>query len=276
VKCWGDNEYGQLGQGDTVKRGDGPGEMGDALPAIALGTGRVAVAISAGYFDTCAMLDDGAVKCWGYDADGELGVGDTANRGDQPGEMGDALPPVPFGTDRLPVAVSSGQFHHCAILDDGHVKCWGSNASGQLGQGDTANRGDQPGELGDALSAIALGSGRVVVTLSCGYHHSCAALDDGSLKCWGNNGSGQLGLGDIANRGDDPGEMGDALPAVQLGTGRTPFVITGGADHQCAELDDVHVKCWGDNASGQLGLGDTADRGDGPGEMGDSLPPADL
>src|SRR5205823_3943102 len=133
VKCWGRNDGGQLGLGDTVDRGDGAGEMGDSLPAVDLGTGRTAVAISAGDFFTCALLDNASVKCWGANSEGQLGLGDTSARGDDPGEMGDSLPAVDLGTGRTAVAIDSGNIHTCALLDDTSVKCWGQNLSGQLG-----------------------------------------------------------------------------------------------------------------------------------------------
>ena len=94
VKCWGINVFGQLGYGDTNSRGDEPGEMGDFLPPINLGTGRTATAITAGTGDTCALLDNDTVKCWGWNAAGGLGYGDSEIRGDGPGEMGDNLAPV--------------------------------------------------------------------------------------------------------------------------------------------------------------------------------------
>jgi alpha-tubulin suppressor-like RCC1 family protein len=272
VKCWGDNGSGRLGLGDTDKRGDAAGEMGESLPAVALGTGRTAVAISAGDAHSCAILDDGTVKCWGNNGSGRLGLGDTAKRGDAAGEMGDSLPTVALGTGRTAVVIDAGAKHTCAILDDGTVKCWGDNGSGRLGLGDTAKRGDAAGEMGDSLPAVALGTGRTVVAISVGDAHTCAILDDGTVKCWGDNGSGRLGLGDTAKRGDAAGEMGDNLPAVALGTGRTAVAIDAGAKHTCAILDDGTVKCWGDNGTGRLGLGDTAKRGDAAGEMGDSLP----
>jgi alpha-tubulin suppressor-like RCC1 family protein len=147
----------------------------------------------------------------------------------------------------------------------------GVNWDGQLGLGDTANRGDGPGEMGDALPSIDLGRGRSATALSAGNYHTCAVLDDGAVKCWGFNGFGQLGLGDTAWRGDGPGEMGDALPSIDLGTGRSATALTA-TSHTCALLDHGSLKCWGQNEYGQLGLGDTAFRGDGPGEMGDALP----
>ena len=104
----------------------------------------------------------------------------------------------------------------CVLLDDGRVKCWGFNWEGQLGLGDTVNRGDQPGEIGDQLPAVDLGAGKTATALSASGSFTCVILDDGSAKCWGPNNQGQLGLGDKENRGDESNEMGDNLPTVKL------------------------------------------------------------
>jgi hypothetical protein len=271
VKCWGLNDRGQLGLGDTQSRGDGPGEMGATLPAADVGPGRTALQLAAGVNHTCARLDDGSVKCWGMNNFGQLGLGDTQNRGDGPGEMGATLPAVDLGPGRTALQLTAGNGHTCARLDDGSVKCWGFNSVGQLGLGDTQNRGDGPGEMGATLTAVNLGPGRTALQLTAGNGHTCARLDDGSVKCWGNNSGGQLGLGDTQSRGDGPGEMGATLAAADIGPGRTALQLTAGGFHTCARLDDGSVKCWGENA-GKLGLGDTQDRGDGPGEMGAALP----
>jgi alpha-tubulin suppressor-like RCC1 family protein len=278
VKCWGDNTYGQLGLGDFERRGDQLYEMGDALPAVDLGSGRTALAITAGFNHTCALLDNGSVKCWGEnDMYGLLGLGDTERRGDQPGEMGDALPAVDLGSGRTAIAVTAGGYHTCALLDDDTIKCWGNNYSGELGVEDSDDRGWGAGQMGDALPAVDLGSGHIPVAVTAGGYHTCALLDDNSIKCWGaNDFGGLLGLGESGNRGDEPGEMGNALPTVDLGSGRTVVEVAANVLHTCARLDDASVKCWGYNGYGQLGLGDFDVRGDGPGEMGDALPAVDL
>ena len=272
VKCWGDNSWGQLGLGDTQTRGDSAAEMGDALPAVDLGTGRRATAIAAGSMHVCAVLEDGALKCWGYNGFGGLGLEDWQHRGDSPGEMGDALPPIKLGTGRKAASVSLGPYQTCAVLDDRTAKCWGYNAWGQLGRGDTETRGDGAGEMGDGLTVIDFGPGRTVKSLSVAGHSACAILDNDTLKCWGYNTDGQLGLGDTAHRGDQPGEMGQGLPPVSLGTGRTARFISGQYGNQCAALDNGEMKCWGVNWPGSLGIGPTDNRGDAPAEMGDALP----
>ncbi|MEK2646660.1 RCC1 domain-containing protein [Bdellovibrio sp. BCCA] len=276
VKCWGSNSVGQLGQGHTNDLGDGAGEMGDSLPAINLGTGRTAVQISTGSHFTCALLDNSTVKCWGYNNYGQLGQGHINNLGDGAGEMGDSLPTVSLGTGRTAVQISAGDSHACALLDNSTVKCWGYNTYGQLGQGHTNRLGDGAGEMGDSLSAINLGTGRTALQISAGIFHTCALLDNSTVKCWGVNGVGQLGQGHTNFLGDGAGEMGDSLPAISLGAGRTAVQISAGNNHTCALLDNSTVKCWGYNNYGQLGQGNTNSMGDGAGEMGDSLPSVSL
>ena len=130
--------------------------------------------------------------------------------------MGDSLPTVDIGTGHTAKVVRAGSEQTCVVRDDDRVACWGSSLLGELGNGSQNGTGDAPGEMGDALPTIDLGSGRTIVEFAEGEDHLCALLDDDSLKCWGWNGFGQLGLGDTNNRGDNPGEMGDALPAIGL------------------------------------------------------------
>ncbi|MBI4918186.1 MAG: hypothetical protein HY825_20280 [Acidobacteria bacterium] len=271
VKCWGDNADGQLGLGDTAHRGDGAGEMGDALPAVELGAGRTATAVVAGGQHTCARLDDDTLKCWGRGDAGELGLGGTGNQGDQPGQMGDILATVDLGTGLTAAAVVLGDYHSCARIGTGGVKCWGNNIWGQLGLGDVERRGDGLGEMGDSLPFVNLGAVVSPSQISARWDSTCVRFPAGTVKCWGSNPAGQLGLGDTNDRGDVPGEMGVNLPYVALGTGRTAVSVVTGS-HTCALLDNAALKCWGTNSNGELGLGDVARRGDGPGEMGDALP----
>lgn len=287
VKCWGHNMYGQLGLGDTSDRGDDGDEMGDNLPAVELGAGNRAVAVAAGALHTCALLDDGKVKCWGNNEHGQLGIGksgidesginDDYQRGDQANEMGDNLPAVDLGAQKRAVAIAVATSHTCALLDGGSVKCWGHNEYGQLGLGDTKQRGAQPASLGDNLPAVDLGTGRTAVAIAAAGYRSCALLDDGRVKCWGNNDIAPLGLGDMGNhRGDEPGEMGDELPTIDLSPTTKAKAIAAGDSHTCALLDDGSVKCWGLNTGGELGIGDTSWHGFSGLEMGDYLPIVDL
>lgn len=273
VKCWGGNGSGQLGLGDKNARGTGPNQMGDKLLAVDLGTGVTAKAIAAGYSHTCALLSDGAIKCWGSGL--LLGLGTTEDHGSAPNEMGNNLPAVDLGTGVTATAITVGEIHTCALLSDGRVKCWGGNGVGQLGLGDQQDRGHQPNQMGDKLPAVNLGAGLKAKAISAGHAHTCALLSDDTVKCWGINDAGQLGLDDAQNRGDGLNEMGDDLPTVNLGVGVKPSAIVGGYKHTCALLTNGKVKCWGKNDDGQLGLGDTQTRGDGPNEMG-NLPSVDL
>jgi alpha-tubulin suppressor-like RCC1 family protein len=276
VKCWGNGGDGRLGQGNTSTIGGAPGQMGDNLPAVDLGTDRTATAITAAERHTCALLDDGTVKCWGDNGVGQLGQGNTDTIGDQADEMGDNLPPIDLGTGRTATAISASRFHTCALLDDRTVKCWGAGSGGRLGQGDTDTIGDEPNEMGDNLPPVDLGTGRTATAISAGNVHTCAVLDNGTVKCWGDNAAGQLGQGTTDTIGDEPNQMGDNLPPVDLGTGRTASAITAGSSHTCALLDDGTVKCWGSGSLGKLGQGNTDTIGDQANEMGDDLPPVDL
>lgn len=276
LKCWGQGTFGALGSGGGEDLGDAPGEMGDALPFVDVGVGRTVKQVASAVWTTCAVLDDDTAKCWGWNGNGWLGQGDKNDRGDGPGEMGDNLLPIDLGAGKKVVTIGIDNSHACALLSDTTVKCWGQWADGNLGNGKPGSIGDQPGEMGDNLPALDFGAGRTVKQLAVGARHACVILDDDKVKCWGGNEYGQLGLGDTMHRGDQPGEMGDALPYVDLGTGRTAVQIAASYFHSCAILDDESLKCWGHGAFGATGQGDAQHRGDAPGEMGDALLPIDL
>lgn len=278
VKCWGDNWYFQLGLGAfDPKRGTSSGDMGDYLPPVALGTGRTVKSLAVGGAAQCALLDNATTKCWGWNAIGQLGLGDTTIRGESSSTMGNALAALDLGKGRTAKMHAVSSRSACALLDNGTIKCWGEGLHGELGAGlpSTTRFGDNPGEMGDALVAVNLGTGRTATSISAGPMGSsiCAALDNGSLKCWGEH--YPLGIGDSNDRGDATGEMGDAMPAMSLGLGRTTKMVTHGISFMCALLDNDRVKCWGWNGSGQLGLGDVSDRTE-PSQMGDALPYVDL
>ena len=261
VECWGDNQYGELGNGITNPRGSGTFAP---VGPINLGTGHTAKAIAAGAQHTCAILDDNSVRCWGSNAFGQLGSG-TSGMVTDPSTAN----PVDLGTGRTAVAITAGDYYTCAILDDGSVECWGQGDSGQLGYGNTRSVGatDTPGSVGP----IDLG-GHKAVAISAAADHTCAILDTGNVECWGSGANGQLGYGNTNSVGatDTPASVGP----VDLGAGRTAVAISAGHSDTCARLDDGSVQCWGLAISGVLGhcndqnVGDT----DTPG----SVPPVDI
>lgn len=273
IRCWGDNGSGEAGQGDTRDRGGQPGDMA-GLKDIDLGTESPAVFVEAGGSHNCAVFADGTLKCWGDNGSGQLGIGMAGNRGESPGQLGRALPFVNLGTGVKAVSATGGIGHTCILLATGAVKCFGNNSAGQLGLGDTRNRGLSAADMGGNLPAVDLG-GKKAVSLSSGDNFTCALLENGQIKCWGENTGGQLGLGDTNNRGTSASQMGRNLPEVSLGTGRKALQMAAGWTHVCALLDDQSVKCWGSNGGG-LGLASTNPRGTQPGQMGDSLPALEL
>jgi len=165
---------------------------------VGLAGGRTARSIAAGDFHTCAILDDGSLRCWGFGTSGQLGYGSTSDVGDdeRPGQAG----PVPLPAGRSVRAVAGGTGHTCAILDDGSVRCWGFGANGRLGYGSQANLSTVPGP-------VSIGSGRTAVAISLGDAHTCAILDDGSVRCWGFGGNGRLGYDDTDSVGATSGSL---------------------------------------------------------------------
>ena len=264
--CWGAGRDGETGAGTSQARGDAPGEVA-ALAALDLG--EPVAALAAGANHTCALLASGAVKCWGANAYGQLGLGSREATGDAPGEVGPSLPAVPLPAPA--VALSAGADHTCAVLLGGAVACWGRGDRGQLGSGNRAARGDTPDEVGAPFPTVPLG--RAASAVAAGGEHTCALFADGAVKCWGGAFYGQTGLGARDARGDMPGEI-EALPDVDIG-GRV-VELAAGARHTCARLEGGAVKCWGAGVFGQTGAEATEAIGDAPGEMGPNLAPVVL
>lgn len=256
IKCWGMNDYGQLGYGDAVSRGRDLVHLGFRLPTLDLGTDMLATGLAAGRFHGCALLNSGVVRCWGSNQNGQLGRGDNEESvGDESGEMGDALVGVPL-EDRA-VAIAGGAQHTCAVLRSGDFSCWGFNNSGQLGLGHTENVGDAPFQPGASVPALHFP--HPVVEVSTGSLHTCVRLTDGTARCWGENSEGQLGLGDTNDRCGQDGLLAPALPPIVFSATGPVTAIAAGGDSSCAIVDtpdDPHVECWGNNTKGQLGLGD--------------------
>ena len=267
VRCWGAGSGGGLGYGNEDDIGDNetPGDVG----TVFLGTGRKARAIGAGGGHTCALLDNGRVRCWGYASIGELGYGNTDRIGDNelPGSVG----PVSLG--RKAVAIAVGENFNCAILDNGKVRCWGEASSGQLGLGNQNHIGDN--EVPSSVPAVSLGAGRRAIAVGTGYDSACAILNTNRVRCWGYGGSGNLGYGSTNDIGDN--ELPTSVGTVNLGSGRTARAIAVGWEHSCALLDNGKLRCWGDALRGELGYGNTTRIGDNetPSAVG-AVPVGDL
>lgn len=156
IKCWGINNEGILGtgkkEGETI--GDDPGEVASSQ-TVDLG-GLASVDISCGYMHCCSILENKAIKCWGDNTTGQLGIEDTISRGKSLNEMGSNLPFVDLGVMSAVKAVSLGSVHSCAVLEDGTARCWGRNSYGQLARSLPGNCGDFPGTMGSALPPIEL------------------------------------------------------------------------------------------------------------------------
>eukprot|EP01084_Bolivina_argentea_P133505 235605_1 len=284
IKCWGRCREGRLGlEISNCLIGYAANQMGDNLPFVKLGTGFNPIQVIAGSYFTCALSGSNKVKCWGLNRDyGILGIGDTVNRGEKVGDMGDNLPFVDLGTGFTPIRLFAGAWHSCALSGSNQLKCWGRNEEGQLGIGDSNNRGDVLSEMGDALPFVDLGSNLVVTQLTGGEHYTCALFSVGNIKCWGIGKNGILGSGNTTNIGDKPDQMGDNLPFVDLGSSFAGTVtdVAAGYYHACASNDYNEVKCWGEGGYGRLGApmnwSINEDMGDVPTEMGDGLPFVDL
>ena len=249
--------------------------------------------LDAGALHTCAVDDDGLVRCWGTNGNGQLGYGPWS-----PGIVGDdetpsTAGPVDLGVDgngdaRTARGVTAGDLHTCVLLDEvelsggvgSNVRCWGAGGDGRLGSGGTGDI-DEPTDIdtvdfGSALFHVGYNDDgleiveereRTATAISAGGKHTCAILDDGDpttggdVRCWGDGTEGQLGYGNEDLVGDDEAP-GDLPGDVHLGSGRTATAIATGYDHTCVILDNGRVRCWGDGSYGQLGYGNANDIGD--------------
>ena len=219
VRCWGHNHQGQLGNGVTTGR--------FPTPLAVSGLSGV-TQVAAGIFHTCAVLAGGEARCWGAGLFGQLGNG---------GFDSSASPVAVSGLSGV-TQVAAGFTHTCALVAGGEVRCWGGNSFGQLGSG----------SFGDASSVPVAVTGLSGVTqIAATDNHTCAIVASGEVRCWGDNGSGQLGNGDYNS---------SATPVAVSGlSGVTQ--ISAGDNHTCAVVAGGDVRCWGENGSGQLGNGST-------------------
>jgi len=231
VRCWGLGDNGRLGYGNgtTIGEDEKPSSVGPVA------TGGAAKAITAGDGHTCALLEGGSVRCWGLGGNGRLGYANTDTIGDDETPASVAQP-VSLGG--VATAISAGDAHTCALLEGGSVRCWGFGGNGRLGYANTSDVGDNeaPGSVGP----VALG--RPAKAISAGGRHTCALLDDDSVRCWGFAATGRLGYCNPNDIGDDeaPGSVGPvnvtgpaACPAAAApgagGAGPAPAPAPGGS-----------------------------------------------
>jgi alpha-tubulin suppressor-like RCC1 family protein len=246
VRCWGKNDHFQLGRSASASVGD------DESPASVafVDVGGLAMQVAAGYAHTCALLDDGKVRCWGQNIGGALGYGNLDVIGDDesPASAGD----VDVGGSVKQIV--AGMLHTCALLDSGKVRCWGNGADGRLGYGSWQTIGDDetPAAAGD------VDVGGKVKMLAAGDYATCALLDNGKVRCWGNGFNGELGHQNKQDVGDDetPASVGD------IDVGGTVTRIDVGFLHVCALLEGGSVRCWGRGSTAALGYGNVNDIGD--------------
>ncbi|MGC2423221.1 MAG: hypothetical protein WA666_02575, partial [Nitrospirota bacterium] len=220
VWAWGDNEYGELGDGTTTQRNT-PVQVGGL-------TGVTAVA--GGYDHTIALKSDGTVWAWGWNAHGQLGDGTTTDR----------YTPVQVNGLTGVIAIADGRGHTVALKSDGTVWAWGWNAHGQVGDGTTTDR-YTPVQVTDLMGVTAIAGG---------IFQTIVLKSDGTVWAWGWNAHGQVGDGTTTDR----------YTPVQVSGLTGVTAIAGGGPHTIALKSDGTVWAWGYNGFGQLGDGTTTDR----------------
>ena len=221
VWCWGDNHFGQLGNGSLAP---------SAVPVAVAGLGTGVVSLAGSGNHTCALTAQGGVLCWGANEAGQLGNGSTDNSG---------VPRQVTGLASGVLQVSAGMGHTCALVDTRAVWCWGQNGTGELGTG-TTTPSPVPvpvKELPGRITGVDVGNG-----------FTCAAIAGTSLRCWGDNGDGQLATGDGS---------GSLVPRPVVNLPSAAAFSVGDA-HACSVGTDGVVTCWGANWAGQLGISMTA------------------
>ncbi|MBI4317444.1 MAG: hypothetical protein HY675_03055 [Chloroflexi bacterium] len=220
VWCWGKNNAGQLGAGDTVQSST-PRQVTGLTSAIQIDT----------YTDgACAVRSNNTVWCWGANVYGQVGNNSTTN---------------PVASARQVTGLSSidsvsgGNFHNCAVRSsDSTVWCWGKNESGQLGINNTVS---------PKSSALQTTNASSITQVTAGGNHSCARDSSGQIFCWGDNAEGQLGDNTTVRK----------TTAKQIGSGTDWEAITVGTKTTCAVRTNSTVWCWGDGANKTIGLDDT-------------------
>ncbi len=246
IRCWGFNDYAQLGRDTGTERSS-------AVPAPLdnpdFGEGVSVTALAAGALYSCALVSDNSIHCWGDNIANQLG---RYTEGNTLGTSPDTNPaPVEQffpGSGVTVRELAAASYHTCALLSDSTIQCWGNDHDGELGRvTDSIASRMHPAPV----TGLNLRAGTTVKHISAGGNHTCAFLSDDTVYCWGENDLGQLGretAGETSN--PEPGMVAGIPP--QSGIEITAFSAMG-YDHACVLLDDVSIHCWGSNAYGQLG-----------------------
>jgi alpha-tubulin suppressor-like RCC1 family protein len=277
VDCWGYNDHGELGAGrkgptTCSRRAGGAGQPCSTTPVRVAGLAGVS-ALAAGAYQTCALMLTRTVKCWGYNAEGQLGDG-SVHTSSQPVSVvglsgvrsiasggvtacallaagtvkcwGNGYKATPVTVAGLVgvTAIAAGYYYQCALLTSGTVKCWGSNDFGQLGNG-TFNSSSHPVTVAGLTGMSAI---------TAGEDHACALSRAGSVKCWGYDQWGQLGSRPNVTPTTDCGDGSPCHPTPVTVTGLAGVAaITAGFKHTCALMKNGSARCWGYNGDGELG-----------------------
>jgi alpha-tubulin suppressor-like RCC1 family protein len=225
LKCWGQNADGQLGIGSLSPT---------MVPTSSVSLTSQPVAISAGNYHACSLGQSGNVQCWGQNQAGQLGNGTSG------ADVTTPIGNVPLAGPAI--AISSGSYHSCALLNDGNVQCWGQNSGGKLGNNSNVHS-NSPVTVQGFSNSIASDP---VIAISAGQGHTCALTQNKNLYCWGGNQDGEVGDGSTSQRW--------VATPVTLGSG-VVSAITTGYSHSCLALSGGNVQCWGSDQYGQLGNG---------------------
>jgi alpha-tubulin suppressor-like RCC1 family protein len=270
VKCWGLGRLGRLGNENERNYGDNWYDMGFLLPSLDLGKDVKIVQITTKGAHTCARLSDRTAKCWGQNSKGQLGTGSYDYIGRRSGQMGNNLKSINIGTQANIKSISTGGSHTCVVTFEHKVKCFGEGRFGQTGLNHNKNTGLKLEEMGQNLPYLNLGK-KQVKEVFLGTIHSCALFMNGQTMCWGNNRTGQLGLGHTLNLGDEKDEINEYSPYIKLGSTSKVRQLALGTFHTCALFENHKVKCWGLGRYGQTGLGLDGTIGNRPNQMGQNL-----
>ncbi|PIR32494.1 MAG: hypothetical protein COV37_19660 [Bdellovibrio sp. CG11_big_fil_rev_8_21_14_0_20_39_38] len=254
VKCWGANDFGQLGLGNSTNISWGTLDSINIEDAPYLPFDQKVIKLTSGSAFHCALLENQKVKCWGRNIYGSLGSGSLDNLGTN--EDVSSIAYIPLSK---PVRdIDTKWLHTCALFNDGTAQCWGWNQFGQLGIGSSNNIGDD--ELPSPSNIIVFDE--PILKIGTGWSHTCALFESQRMKCWGWGANDHLGYNRVWLQQNTVGN--NAVIGVNESPATFPYVDAGGnivdieigAEHSCAIFDNKKVKCWGHNY-GKLGLGTT-------------------